>query len=203
MIWFRPPRCLMVIRKGEPWGSSGDRPPDLTIAADDAAAAALVADGVNMLGLASGDMFTTVGGSAQVGEHQHLPLDICWVSIDDQPRRPCFAHVVARHRWWQGEAAVIMNAAWLGPLYLGPRAHPNDGLLDVTVGSLPVGQRLQARRRATSGTHLPHPGLTTSRTATWNHHFDRPIPVWIDGVLATRGRRISVEIEPDALLLVT
>ncbi len=193
----------MVIRKGEPWGSSGDRPADLTIAADDADAAASVAAGTKMLGVSSGDMFRTVGGSARAGEHQHLPLDFCWVTIDNGPQLPCLSHVVARHRWWQGEAAVIMNAAWLGPLYLGPRAHPNDGLVDVTRGSLPVGQRLQARRRATSGSHVPHPGLTTSRTAAWNGDFERPVPVWIDGVLAARGRKISVEVEPDAVILVT
>lgn len=193
----------MVIRKGEPWGSPGDRPADLTIATDDVAAASAVATGTKMLGISSGDMFKTVGGNASAGEHQHLPLDFCWVTIDGEPRRPCFSHVVARYRWWSGEAAVIMNAAWLGPLYLGPRAHPNDGLVDVTTGSLPIGQRLEARRRAMSGTHLPHPGLTTTRTAAWEGHFDRPIPVWIDGVLATRGREISVVVEPDAVILVT
>ena len=38
-----------------------------------------------------------------------------------------------------------MNAQWLGDWDLGPRSHPNDGLLDVTDGTLPFGDRWKAR----------------------------------------------------------
>lgn len=202
----------MVIKKGEPWGRPGERPTDLRVAKTDADAASLVASGAAMLGLAAGDLLATLGGNqadssddgAREGgvEHQHLPIDLGWVGLDGGQSVPFVAHVAVHRRFWLGEFAVIMNAAWIDDLYLGPRAHPNDGLLDITVGALPVRQLVQARARARTGSHLPHPALTASRTASWEHRFARPIPVWIDGVLAGRATEITVKIESDSAVVV-
>lgn len=92
-----------------------------------------------------------------------------------------------------------MNAAWLGKWYAGPRAHPNDGLIDITVGALAWGQRLKARTRLPTGTHLPHPALDTPRVDTWVHRFDRPTEVWLDGIRAGRHDSLKIEVIPDAV----
>ena len=92
------------------------------------------------------------------------------------------AHLVARRPRWSGRFAVAMNAEWLGDLDLGPRAHPGDGLLDLTEGSLGLRDRLAARRRARTGSHLPHPGLRTSRSASAELSFPDGVPVYLDGV---------------------
>ena len=97
---------------------------------------------------------------------------------------------------------MVMNAAWYGSLYLGPRAHPNDGLLDITVGSLTLRQRLLARTRARGGTHLPHPDLRTVRVAHWSHRFTTPVPILVDGVSKGRARSIEVDLRPDAATIV-
>ena len=95
-----------------------------------------------------------------------------------------------------------MNAEWLGDLDLGPRAHPGDGLLDVTEGSLALRDRLAARRRARTGSHLPHPGLRTSRSTRAELSFPDGVPVHLDGVAVGRRRRCSLHVEPDALTVV-
>src|SRR6185369_10188758 len=60
------------------------------------------------------------------------------------------AHLVARNRWWT-RAFVAMNAQWLGGLNLGPRAHPNDGLLDIYDARLSLVDVVKVRARAHTG----------------------------------------------------
>ncbi|MFV0256924.1 MAG: hypothetical protein ACK5PP_00545 [Acidimicrobiales bacterium] len=198
----------MTIEKGRAWGELSDHEPD-TVAAGDAALAAL-ADTARRSGRAAtlavegGDVLTTLGidGLRPVGERMAFPVDLGQVRLDGGEPVPFVAHLVARRRAWRGEFAVVMNAAWLGPRYLGPRAHLNDGLLDVTVGSLAARQLVLARRRAVTGTHLPHPGLTTRRVAGWEHDFPRPVGVWADGRRIGSARSIRVEVIPDCFILV-
>lgn len=193
----------MVIEPGSTWGEAVDRPHGLALASSDADAARLIGEGITTIGLTDGDLLTTMGGSRPAASATHrFDVDLGWVRLDGGPRRPFVAHVVARRRFWQGEAAVVMNAAWLGSLYLGPRAHPNDGLLDITNGSLPLNERIEARRRAQSGTHLPHPGLTSLRRPDWSHEFGRPTPVLVDGVPVGSATTIEVAVDVDAFTVV-
>lgn len=193
----------MVIKPGSAWGTPLERPENLEIAASDADAARLAGEGVTIFGLAAGDLLTTLGGSRPRGATVHgFVVDLGWACIDGGERQPFIAHLIARRRAWSDEWAAVMNAAWYRRLYLGPRAHPNDGLLDVTHGALPARERVEARRRARVGTHLPHPNLTMVRRAEWSHCFERPIPIYLDGQRVDVARSIQVEIEPDALTIV-
>lgn len=205
----------MPIRKGEPWGSRGAAPVAPVLCADDAAVADAVwaARGVDrsvFVSIAAGDLLKTLGGTEGVvnstqdsdGTVLLLPIDLCIARLDDGEPMPFVAHLVARHRGWHGEGAAAMNAAWVDDWYLGPRSHPNDGLVDTTVGSLPVRERREASRRAKLGSHLPHPGLTTKRGSSWTHEFSRPTPVLLDGTRRQKARRITVEVETDAFTVV-
>jgi hypothetical protein len=159
-----------------------------------------------VLGLAGGDLCRTLGGTGDLDrlrspEAMTFACDLGSVLVDG--RLHWFvAHLLARRTWWRGRMVAAMNAQWLGPLDLGPRAHPGDGLLDVTDGDLPLGDRLEARRRARTGTHLPHPALRTSRTAALQVDLDPALDVWLDGEKVARARRLSIRVEPDALTVV-
>lgn len=206
----------MPISKGEPWGGRGPVPSAVSRCADDADVARTVwpehTQGRSVaVSVKAGDLLRTVGGTegglgvetTQPPEDALLlPMDLCLARCDDGEPMPFAAHLVARRRGWQGNAAVAMNAAWLGEWYLGPRAHPNDGLIDTTAGSLPLRQRIEAGRRAKLGNHLPHPALTTSRRPSWTHDLGRATPVFLDGVHVATARRIAVEVVPDAFTLV-
>jgi len=111
------------------------------------------------------------------------------------------AHLVARTRFWT-RAFVAMNAQSLGPWNLGPRAHPNDGLLDTYDAHLPPNQLLPVRSRLHHGAHLPHPGIKERRTAALQVDLGRPLPVRLDGVKVGTARVISVRVQPDALTVV-
>ena len=202
----------MTIRKGEPWGTAEPLPVDGQRVGSDAEARALIepiwqaGTALPRLGLLGGDLCRTLGGQ---GDHARLgsadamtfPVDLGIAEFDGE--RHCFvAHAVARRPWWRGRAVVAMNAQWLGPWDLGPRSHPDDGLLDITDGALPWGQRLEARRRARTGTHLPHPDLRSRRVAAADYAFDRPLDIWLDGTKVGRTSDLHLNLAPDALLVV-
>lgn len=195
----------MVIRRGGSYGAPVEVEPHWPHCATDADVATHIrTHGSDPCVLDGGDLLTTLGGRTGSTEPtgRAYPVDILRVTFDDDPDRVAGAHVVMRGPWWSGECAVAMNAAWLGSWYLGPRSHPNDGLVDVTVGRLGWQQRAMARRRARTGTHLPHPDLRTARTAQWEHTFPAPTPAWVDGQRLGRIRRVRIEVVPDAGVVV-
>ena len=202
----------MTVRKGEPWGEPAPLPEDGVVVDSDAAARRVVTDArraglpVPPLGLLGGDLCRTLGGR---GDEAHLrsagatsaPCDL-GVALLDGRLHWFVAHLVARRGWWRGRAWVAMNAAYVGAWDLGPKAHPGDGLLDITDATVPVGERLKVRARLPQGAHLPHPALRTQRTRAAQVVLEQPLPVRLDGEVVGRFRSISVRVEPDALRVV-
>ena len=95
-----------------------------------------------------------------------------------------------------------MNAQWHGSFDVAPRSHPNDGRVDVLDASMPIGERLKARRRLRTGPHVPHPAIEEHRVAAWATTFDPPLNVWLDGEQCGPVRDLAVRVEPDALSVV-
>lgn len=202
----------MTIEKGRPWGRAAPLPADGVIVADDAQAREVVESArranepIPALGLLGGDLARTLGapGSAERlrgPDAMTFPVDLGSVLVDG--RLHWFvAHLVARRSWWRGRTLAVMNAQWLGGWDLAPRSHPDDGLLDVTDGTLPLSDRWEARRRLPTGTHLPHPALRTSRVAAAQFDLDPSLDIWLDGRRLGRASHLSVRIEPDALHVV-
>jgi diacylglycerol kinase family enzyme len=126
-----------------------------------------------------------------------FPLDLGLVSHDGDDAE-FVAHVVARDRWWR-RVLVAMNAQWIGSWNAGPRAHPNDGLLDVYDAALTLRELPAVRRRLVSGTHVPHPHIDHRRVRELNVSFDRGRWLFIDGRPAGRVRQLRIGIEPDRL----
>ena len=202
----------MSIRKGEAWGAPGALPRHGVIVDSDDAARTIVTaarraqEPIPPLGLVGGDLCRTLGGRGDRdrlrSEHAMTFTVDLGEALLDGTLHLFVAHLVARRPFWLGRAVVAMNAAWLGDLNLGPKAHPGDGLLDVTDGRLPPGQLLAARRRARLGTHVPHPGLRVSRVPAIQCSFDRPTTVRLDGRPVGEFRALSIRVEPDVLTVV-
>ncbi len=201
----------MGIRRGRDWGSTGKLPADGVIVSCDAEARQLVeqarrrGEAPPVLGLTGGDLCRTLGGGVEMSRMDKsgsiLTCDLASVLLDG--RIYWFtAHLVARHSWLTGRVLAIMNAAFLGHWNLAPRAHPGDGLLDISDADLTFRQRLAAWRRLPSGSHIPHPQISITRLTAFSTSFDRPVPVWLDGVRVGRARTITVRVEPDALEVV-
>jgi hypothetical protein len=196
------------IGKGDPYGEPGELPEGGVLVRSDAeAGAALNAARRDRrpfpaLGLLGGDLCRTLGGGAGGDQLQgvRFTVDVGEALLDG--RLHLFvAHLVARTRLWT-RAFVAMNAQYLGEWNLGPRAHPNDGLLDTYDAHLSRDQLLPVRARLHHGTHLPHPGIKERRTAALQVELERPLPVRLDGAGVGTARVISVRAQPDALTVV-
>lgn len=202
----------MTIRKGEEWGAPGVLPADGVVVRSDAEARAVVTSARRagrtppVLGLLGGDLARALGSTGDEdrlhGPHaRRVPIDLGSVLVDGTLHW-FVAHLVARRPLWSGRFVVAMNAEHLGPMKLAPRAHPNDGLLDVLDGRLGIDDRLKARRLVRHGGHLPHPGVRELRTAAVQIDLDRPTEVRLDGERIGRARHLSIRVEPDALVAV-
>ncbi|HEX5367231.1 MAG TPA: hypothetical protein VFW63_11300 [Acidimicrobiales bacterium] len=204
----------MTIRRGQAWGAPGGLPPGGVVVRSDAegravaTAARRAGEPVPPLGLAGGDLARTLGGRGdearlRSADAVQVPVDLGSVLVDG--RQHWFvAHLVARRGWWRGRIVAAMNAEFLGPWDVAPRAHPGDGLLDVldVAAAMGIRDRWQARGRLVAGTHLPHPAVTVTRRRAVQIDLGRPTPVWLDGEPIGEARRLVVRVEPDALLCV-
>ncbi len=201
----------MPVRPGEAWGSDGVLPPDGVVVHSDAEARAVVEEArranrdLPAIGLLGGDLCRTLGGT---GDERRLheggvavEVDVAAVLLDG--RLHWFvAHLVARRGWLRGPIVAVMNAQFLGRWDVAPRSHPGDGKLDQLHVTMRAGERLQARTRLPSGTHVPHPGIHQSQVAFTQLEFDRPTPVRLDGEGVGSARSVSVRVEPAALRVV-
>ena len=199
----------MTIRKDAAWGAPGPLPAHGVVVRSDREAREIVTaarragEPIPPLGLLGGDLCRTLGGRGDEGrlrseEAMSFPVDLGSVLVDG--RLHWFvAHLVARRSWWFGRVVVAMNAQFLGDWDVAPKSHPNDGRLDVLDGDLPLGQRLQARVRLRSGTHVPHPGIDERRATAVQIDLARPTPIELDGDPVGPARQLSIRVEPDAL----
>ena len=191
----------MTIRKGEPWGREITRPADLLVAHGDAELAALVtADPTGSYGVDGGDLHRTVGVPRTRGATvQRLPIDVLEV-VTDRSEHLAVAHDVIRRRGWRGRVVLVCNVDHVGTWNVAPRAHPNDGRFDVVDvdATMRWRDRLEARRRLPTGTHLPHPAVSVRTATEW--HWSGPVGphVWIDGVDVGPRTDVRVRILPDA-----
>jgi hypothetical protein len=203
----------MVVERGTAWGVPGPLPADGVVVRTDAEAREIVercrraGEPVPPLGLLGGDLCRTLGGRGDEARLRspgatRLPVDVGAVLLDG--RLHWFvAHLIARRGWWSGRIVAAMNAEYLGPWDVAPRSHPNDGRLDTLDADLPFGDRLKARRRLATGSHVPHPGIRERRVDAAQFEFGEPMTIWLDGVrLDGAVRRLSVRVERDALTCV-
>ncbi len=197
----------MTIRRGEPWGEAAVCPTDLRVVATDRDLREWVVwhrargQSIRDVGVSGGDLARTCGGAT--GDNPSsakVTLDAMRVTIDDAGPTWGVAHVVARRGWLGDEVVMVMNSQFFGSYDVAPRGHPNDGKVDVMRVDSAMGwrERLHARQRARTGTHVPHPLLSTQSGADVDLLFDRPMVVWIDGVRCGTARRVRVNVEPDA-----
>lgn len=200
----------MPVERGGTYGRPAPLPAGSPIVTSDAELRTLVlehrarGEALPVVGLVGGDLCRTLGGR---GDRERLTgpdavtvaVDLGIATIDGDPT-VFVAHLLVGRPLRGG--TIVMQAQWMGALDLGPRSHPADGLLDVTTGAVPFGQRRAAMRRARTGTHLPHPDLRHERTRTFVVEAERPARVVVDGIGLGRHRLIEVSVIDEGLHVV-
>jgi hypothetical protein len=203
----------MTIGKGQPWGEAARLPPEGVVVASDAEARRAVEESrsrrqpLPVLGLVGGDLWRTLGGSGpgdgarlRSEEAMTFSVDLGEVLVDGRVHL-FVAHLVAHSRSWR-RTFVAMNAQWRGTWDLGPKSHPNDGLLDTYDARLAWSDLAKVKARLPRGAHLPHPAIKERRVGALQVEFDRPVTVELDGQTVGQASALSVRLEPDALTVV-
>ncbi len=198
----------MTIRPGAPWGRAVPRPDGLVIADSDTSlvAALTVPDGPPVAA-GSGDLASTLGVTTI--DHRstlnEFPIDLLHVRLDAGDTIVACAHAIARSPWsrgywFRGPIVAVMNAEFVGAWDVAPRGHPNDGRAEVfeVDSSMSVRQRLGARRRLHTATHVPHPLVRTRSVRNGDWTFARPLEVFVDGRHIGRASSLAVEVVADA-----
>ncbi len=200
----------MTIEKGKPWGVAVPSPTDLRVVPTDRDARGFVVvqrergETLRPLGLGGGDMARTMGGGRGrfPGTVTQATIDLLRVQAGTRTTW-AVAHVVARRTWNRGEVLFAMNAQFFGHYDVAPRSHPNDGKVDIlhVATDMPWRARRAATKRARTGTHLPHPQLTTRQVGEYSLTFERPLVIWVDGVRWGTAPELQITVEPDALVV--
>ena len=88
-----------------------------------------------------------------------------------------------QHRTQLSTCLILSNSGILRGRDVLPRAHPNDGFVDVLEvdPKITVRQRATAWRRSATGSHLPHPSIRVSRSIDFQWS-GRPSYMIADGV---------------------
>jgi hypothetical protein len=203
----------VTISPGAAWGQVRPCPDGVVRVADDAGIRSLLEsvdplDREAVIAPRGGDCWRVAGGRPEHdrveagGDVALLPWDALEVCADGRSMW-AVAHVVARGWAWSGDITAVMNVDHLGSWDVAPKAHPNDGRLDlVTVDATMTWRaRWQARRRLPLGTHVPHPSIRVRQGDHLDVDFDRPRRLYVDGVREGSVRHLQVRVVPDRLTL--
>ena len=95
---------------------------------------------------------------------------------------------------------ILTNSGYWRERDLLPRAHPNDGFVDVLEvdPNITARQRALAWRRSKTGSHLPHPHLRVSRTTDFQWS-GRPSNMIADGVAFNEVVWLQCTVLADAM----
>jgi len=212
----------VTIEKGKEWGHRGQCPADVLFADSDAdLVTQWLGDPSAVFVSRSGDLHTSLGSptwkdnvtSKDSREVQFLPVDILRVvvSLDDHVITANTVEMYALSSvqigsWLsRGRFVCVSNCGFVGEYNIAPRAHPNDGEMDVVTVSHNIDwrQRLQARSRARLGNHVPHPEIAMERgvAQSWTKESSRE-RLFVDGVVVKRWNAVRVSVIADACTVV-
>jgi hypothetical protein len=194
----------MTIERGVAWGKTVQVPDNIvSVATDSALADCSPADFISLLG---GDLFQSLGSPHPVrtgSERTLVNIDAleCQLEVSGTNQKLLAASSVVIGSWWsRAEFVCITNGGMLNGLDLTPRAHPNDGKWDVLAiqKSMNLKQRILARRRSKTGSHIPHPDISITRMAEMSfHRAHKRQKLVIDGVPQPQWSSVHCHVVPD------
>ena len=212
-----------------PWERPAPGPPEWQVAGDDAALAAAVREHrgarVGFRPDPSSDLARALGVHAPGSGALDLPVDALVVDADGRDLFAVNMVVVGsapdRTAWWtpshdlrvevdgrvvhetRATGVVVASGQHLRGNDVVPRGHPGDGRAEVQVYAVARGQRRAVRSRLPQGVHLPHPDIVQSSGRRIQVvSGGRPVALELDGVAAPAALRVTVEVVPEAFVIV-
>ena len=112
----------------------------------------------------------------------------------------CIGSLSIARRFLRGAISVVTNSGYWRGHEVAPRAHLNDGKLDIfeVSGAMRWSQRRLMWQKTSSGTHLPHPLLSYSQ-GEFFHWEGSPQRLTIDGKFVAVATKVSCRIQSDCV----
>ena len=176
----------MTISKHGSYGTPVSRPPTLNVLQSDLEIAQHYVSGhtATPCTVTNGSIALSLGISSEMNlrdseSNQQMTLvDIDLLQIDFRTRPPSIANsstssrivvagtIAIQHRTPLSTCLILSNSGILRSRDVLPRAHPNDGFVDVLEvdPKISIRQRAIAWSRSATGSHLPHPNFRVSRS---------------------------------------
>jgi hypothetical protein len=198
----------MTIRKGEGWGVRISTPTSIRRAHSDADLSQC--SRTDFVSLTDGDIHRTLGSPRPIQKEAEctlLPIDALQIRVGRSDGSE--QHVIAASRVEIGSLlspirrrrfVCVSNGGIVNGRNLAPRAHPNDGRLDVMTieATMTFRHRLTARKKAVTGTHLPHPRISVRQDDAFSFQkISTGERLSIDGVAIKDWTDVSISILPD------
>jgi len=216
-----------VIRPGATWGVPASGAAALEGRGSDVELAELARTHpgglVRFVPTARCDLARAIGLTAQSPASWEVPIDaidlgdrlaVNMVVLGTRPDRvrrwtrslPLTVHVDGRLVFdGRATSVLVANGQYLAGRDVVPRGHPGDGRLEVQVYALRAGERAPMRRRLPTGTHVPHPAITsvTGRRSRIRvaEATSRPVRAEVDGTGVPARGLWEAEVVPGAIRL--
>lgn len=191
----------MTIEKGKPWGSPCIVPPSRIVVGSDRDLARCRAE--EQISLTGGDIWKSLGSPSVPkinAEATEVLIDALEVEIDNGNHLLAASSVEVGTFLGLRRYLCLANASFVGKRNVAPRAHPNDGALDLLEIGAEISwrQRWTASRRALTGTHVPHPHITSRRVRELLIERESSSEILrIDGMKYSTWSSLRVRILPD------
>jgi hypothetical protein len=162
----------MTIHKGQPWGRSYEVPLTTRDVDSDWQLARGSQEDIHIL--TAGDLYLSLGqpSGIRIGDTRTLvQIDAMECTItNDTTTYSLHASATIEIGRWCGLGGlrrylVVTNGGLFNGRHIAPRAHPNDAFVDLMSldASMKLRDRINARKLARTGAHIPHPAITISR----------------------------------------
>ena len=202
----------MPITPGSPWGTTSPIPERVHRLSSDRELGTFLRDNTaqhihaQSLFLQSGDIARSLGvnRTAKDTECLRVVIDAISVSYTDANgvgySDVCIGSLSIARRFLRGAVSVVTNSGYWRGHEVAPRAHLNDGKLDIfeMSGAMRLGQRRLMWKKTKLGTHLPHPLLSYSQ-GDFFHWAGSPQRLTIDGQFVAVVTKVSCRVQSDCV----
>ena len=200
----------MPISPGSPWGSTSPMPERTVNMSSDRELGVFLRDHSakqiheQSIFMKSGDIPRVLGVAdrARDAECIRIVIDAIVVSYTDSVgvdhTDVCIASMSIARRFFRGAISVVTNSGYWRNHEVAPRAHLNDGKLDIfeVSGAMRWSQRRMMWKKAQVGSHLPHPLLSYSQ-GDFFHWKGSPQRLVIDGQFVGMVTNVSCRVQSD------
>jgi len=202
----------MPISPGSPWGTTSPTPDRAHYLSSDRELGILLRDNsaqhinTQSLFMQSGDITRSLGvkSRANNAECLRVVIDAIAVTYTDttgvEHRDVCIGSLTIARRFLRGAVSVVTNSGYWRGREVAPRAHLNDGKLDIfeVSGAMRWGQRRMMWQKTLLGTHLPHPLLAYSQGdfSSWE---GSPQRLTIDGHFVAMTTKVTCRVQSDCV----